>query len=406
MDFKYIIRKRGIKPGADTSISSVAVAATVRQFHKTIPGYAPTSLLTLEGMAGEIGIKQLYVKDESSRFGLNAFKALGGSYAVANILAEQMKLPLETIGFDQLIKGSSPLVPDDMTFITATDGNHGRGLAWFVNKLGYRSVVYMPKGSAQERLDNILAENADAHITKLNYDGSVHLAERDAATHGWTLVQDTAWEGYEKIPSWIMQGYMTLADEIHDSLVALGDEKPTHIFLQAGVGSYAGAVLGYFTSSYGEDRPITVIVEPTKAACHYKSAKIDDGSVHFVEGDMPTIMAGLACGEPSIISWKILDAYADAFITCPDYVAAEGMRMLANPVDGDPRIVSGESGAVGVGLIREIMRNSDLSDFKEQLHFDENSRVLVISTEGATDHAHYNAVVWDGKNPSYFEEVE
>lgn len=405
MDFKYIIRKRGTRPGTDTSISSVAAATAVRQFHKTIPGYTPTPFMTLSSMANEIGIKQLYVKDESSRFGLNAFKVLGGSYAVANILAEQMELPPASLEFDQLIKGSSLLVPDDMTFITATDGNHGRGLAWFVNKLGYHSVVYMPKGSAQERLDNILAENADAHITNLNYDGSVHLAERDAAAHGWTLVQDTAWEGYEKIPSWIMQGYMTLADEIHDCLVALGDEKPTHIFLQAGVGSYAGAVLGYFTSAYGEGRPISIIVEPTKAACHYRSAKIDDGSVHFVEGDMPTIMAGLACGEPSIISWKILDAYADAFITCPDYVAAEGMRMLANPLNGDPRIVSGESGAVGAGLIREIMRNPTLAEFKEQLHFDEASRVLIISTEGATDHAHYKAVVWDGKDSSYFEKV-
>lgn len=403
MDFKYIIRKRGTRPGTDTSITSTTVATAVRKFHKTIPGYSPTPLLSLDAMAKEIGVGKLYVKDESSRFGLNAFKALGGSFAVANILAERMNLPLSSMGFALLIKGISPLIPDDMTFITATDGNHGRGLAWFVNKLGYRSVVYMPKGSAQERLDNILAENADAHITNLNYDGSVHLAERDATAHGWTLVQDTAWEGYEKIPSWIMQGYMTLADEIHDSLVALGDDKPTHIFLQAGVGSYAGAVLGYFVSAYGEDRPITIIVEPNKAACHYRSAKINDGSVHFVEGDMPTIMAGLACGEPSIISWKILDAYADAFLACPDYVAAEGMRMLANPLNGDPSIVSGESGAVGAGLIREIMRNSDLADFKEQLQFDNTSRVLIISTEGATDHAHYSAVVWDGKNPSYFE---
>lgn len=404
MDYKYILRKRGQKPEADTSIASVSVARKVRTFHQTIPGYTPTPLVSLHGMANEVGIGQLYVKDESFRFGLKAFKALGGSYAVANILAEKMGVSLEDLAFEQLRKGSSPLVPDDMTFITATDGNHGRGLAWFVNQLGYRSVVYMPKGSAQERLDNILAENADAHITKLNYDGAVHKAERDADEHGWTLVQDTAWEGYEKIPAWIMQGYMTLADEIHDGLIALGDEKPTHIFLQAGVGSYAGAVLGYFASTYGKERPITIIVEPTKAACHYKSAIIDDGMVHFVEGDMPTIMAGLACGEPSIISWKILDSYADAFITCPDYVAAEGMRLLANPVGTDTRIVSGESGAVGAGLIREIMRNPDLAEFKEQLQFNDASRVLIISTEGDTDQAHYKAVVWDGKNPSYLED--
>ncbi len=293
MDYKYVIRRRGTRPGTDTSISSVAVAKESRRFHGTIPGYAPTPLLSLPAMATEIGIDRLFVKDESSRFGLNAFKSLGGSYAVANILAEKMGKALGEMEFKDLIQGTSPLIPQDMTFITATDGNHGRGLAWFVNKLGYRSVVYMPKGSSKERLDNILAENADAHITQLNYDGSVHLAERDAGLHGWTLVQDTAWEGYEKIPGWIMQGYMTLADEIHEALSRLGEEKPTHIFLQAGVGSYAGAVLGYFTSTYGEDRPITIIVEPTKAACHYRSAKIDDGMVHFVEGDMPTNDGGV-----------------------------------------------------------------------------------------------------------------
>jgi len=406
MDYKYVIRKRGARPGADTSMVSVDVARESRRFHATIPGYAPTDLVELKEMAGEIGISRLYVKDESTRFGLNAFKALGGSYAVANILAERIGKPLSTLRFEDLIKGHSDKVPEDMTFITATDGNHGRGLAWFVNKLGYRSVVYMPKGSSKERLFNILAENADAHVTKLNYDGSVHMAERDAAEHGWTLVQDTAWEGYEKIPAWIMRGYMTLADEIHQALTETGKGMPTHVFLQAGVGSYAGAVLGYFVSTYGENRPTTIIVEPTKAACHYKSAKIDDGNVHFVEGDMPTIMAGLACGEPSIISWKILDAYGDAFITCPDYVAAEGMRLLGSPLPGDPRIVSGESGAVGAGLIREIMRNPDLAEFKSQLRFDSDSRVLIISTEGATDHDHYKAVVWDGKNPSYMDSSE
>jgi diaminopropionate ammonia-lyase len=180
----------------------------------------------------------------------------------------------------------------------------------------------------------------------------------------------------------------------------MGEKKPTHLILQAGVGSFASSVLGLFASLYGDERPVTVIVEPANAACLYKSALADDGKVHFVTGDMNTIMAGLACGEPSTVSYKIIDSYADAFITCGDSVAAEGMRVLGNPLGDDPRIISGESGAVPAGLLREIMRNGKLNEFKEKLNFGKDSRVLLISTEGDTDKDNYRRIVWDGQNNS------
>jgi diaminopropionate ammonia-lyase len=174
---------------------------------------------------------------------------------------------------------------------------------------------------------------------------------------------------------------------------------PTHLILQAGVGSFASAVLGFFTAVLGENRPKTVIVEPEKAACVFKSAKADDGKLHFVTGDMDTIMAGLACGEPSTISFKILNAYADAFVSCPDWVSADGMRILGNPAGSDPKVISGESGAVGAGLISEIMRNPVLRELKAHLGLDEHSRVLLISTEGDTDKENYRRIVWDGAWP-------
>ena len=210
------------------------------------------------------------------------------------------------------------------------------------------------------------------------------------------MVQDTAWEGYEDIPTWIMQGYGTMGLEAYEQI----PEKPTHIFLQAGVGSMAGAVTGLFSSIYGKDRPIITIVEPNKADCLFRTAEANDGTRHFVTGDMNTIMAGLACGEPCSIGWNILADYADHFISCPDYVAAKGMRILGNPAGKDNRVVSGESGAASFGCVAEIMTNPALADIKKKLGLNENSRVLFFSTEGDTDRENYKSIVWDGKYPT------
>ena len=250
----------------------------------------------------------------------------------------------------------------------------------------------MPKGSAQERLDNIRAEGADASITDLNYDDAVRLADQHARERGWVMVQDTAWEGYTDIPLWIMQGYTTMGAEMAGQM----EQAPTHIFLQAGVGSMAGAMAGFFTSLYGENKPKIIVVEPNKADCLFRTAKADDGTLHNVTGDMDTIMAGLACGEPCSIGWDVLKACADGFLTVPESAAADGMRIMAAPSRGDTPIVSGESGAAAFGAAMNILLDPALASMKEQLELDEHSRLLFISTEGDTDKENYRRVVWGG----------
>ena len=381
---QYCLRTRGEHGRADTAFLGREQLAKAAAFHKTLPEYAPTPLAKLDGFAKTLGVAAVYLKDESKRFGLNAFKALGGSWAIADYLKKTLGLEGD-VTFDRLraaLAGREPI-----TFITATDGNHGRGVAWTARVLGQKAVVYMPKGSAAERLENIKAQGARAKITEYNYDDTVRMAARDAEANGWVLVQDTAWPGYETIPTRIVQGYGTLAMEIVEQL---GEERPTHLFLQAGVGSFAGAVLGCMVEVYGRDYPITAIVEPDKADCVYRSAAADDGKLHFVTGDMDTIMAGLACGEPCTVVWPVLNSYADAFVSCDDETAASGMRLLGR---GEPAVVSGESGAVGAGLLERIM-SGRYEELRRALKLDETSRVLLISTEGDTDRENYRKIVF------------
>ncbi|MDL2323880.1 diaminopropionate ammonia-lyase [Ruminococcaceae bacterium OttesenSCG-928-A16] len=394
--FEVVSYERNSQPKTDITFLGQQEAKKVEGFHASFPMYKKTPLAEFKNTAETFGLGNIYVKDESYRFGLNAFKVLGGSYAIGRYLAQKLGMDIADLPFEKMVSPEVHQQLGEITFVTATDGNHGRGVAWTANQLKQHSVVYMPKGSATERLQNIRAEGADASIVDTNYDGAVRLANQQAETKGWVMVQDTAWEGYEDIPTWIMQGYGTMALEAHQQL----PEKPTHIFLQAGVGSMAGAVTGYFSSVYGEDRPIITIVEPTKADCIFRTAKANDGKIHFVTGDMNTIMAGLACGEPCTIGWDVLRDYADHFISCPDYAAAKGMRIMGNPTIGDERVISGESGAATFGCVAEIMSNPELAPIKEKLGLDQNSKILLFSTEGDTDKENYQAVVWDGRYPS------
>jgi len=372
-------------------------AKKVNAFHQTFPGYCETPLVELNDLADYIGVNSMFVKDESYRFGLNAFKGLGGSYSVGKYIADKLGMDISDLSFEKLKSDTIKNQLGDITFVTATDGNHGRGLAWTAAELGYKSVVFMPKGSAQERLDNIKAFGGEAYILDLNYDDAVRHATEYAEKNGGVLIQDTAWEGYEDIPAWIMQGYTTMGHEI---VHQLKDDALTHIFLQAGVGAMAGAMTGFFADYYADKKhPLIVIVEPDKADCIYKTALHNDGELHAVKGDLDTIMAGLACGEPCSIGWNVLGAYAEKFVSTPDYIAAKGMRVLAAPVGSDKVVVSGESGAVGIGLITELMTNADLKHLKEQLQLTSKSKVLCISTEGDTDQDHYKRVVWDGLHP-------
>lgn len=392
-EMKMVALQHNQNNKCDLTFLSADTVKKVRAFHKSFPMYRETPLTQLPETAKEMGLDMIYVKDESYRFGLNAFKVLGGSFAIGNYLARKLNKSIDEVSFSMLLDPEVKKQLGDLTFVTATDGNHGRGVAWTANQLGMKSVVYMPKGSAEERLENIRAAGADASITDLNYDDAVRLANRQAEEKGWIVVQDTAWEGYEEIPTWIMQGYGTMGLEAFEQL----PEKPTHIFLQAGVGSMAGAMAGLLSDIYGEDRPIIVIVEPNKADCLFRTAEANDGTLHIVTGNMDTIMAGLACGEPCSVGWNVLKNYADFFISCPEYVAANGMRILGNPLGKDDRVISGESGAAAFGAVAEIMKNPELANMKEALGLDENSRVLCFSTEGDTDKENYKAIVWEGK---------
>jgi diaminopropionate ammonia-lyase len=282
--------------------------------------------------------------------------------------------------------------------VTATDGNHGRGVAWIARQLGMKAVVFMPKGSAQARADAIRATGAECSVTEFNYDDAVRHADKYAKDHGGIMVQDTAWEGYEDIPRWIMQGYMTMALECLEQIREAGRAGPTHLFLQAGVGSFAGSTLGCLVAALGDKAPATVIVEPRAADCIHRSMLAMDGKPHTVGGEMRTIMAGLACGEPSTVSWGILRDYAAASISCPDSIAADGMRILAAPKPGDAPVVSGESGAVTTGILEWIMTTEKGRAMAGQLKLSTDSHVLLISTEGDTSPEIYRDIVWYGKN--------
>lgn len=370
----------------------------IRKFHETVPGYQATPLVRLDGLAVTLGVKRIYVKDESKRFGLNAFKGLGGVYAVTRVLCRELGLDIKKVSFADLQTREIKEKIKDIVFITATDGNHGRGVAWAANQYGCKSYIYMTKGTAQSRVDAIKAVGAeDVIVTDMNYDDTVRLAARLAEENGWKLTQDTAWEGYEEIPEWITQGYTTMGAEILDQLRLDGVTKPTHLFLQAGVGSYAGSILGYFANRFDGQPPVTTIVEPVNVACVFESALAGDGKPHAVTGIQETIMAGLNCGEPCLTTWGILRDLSAFYAACPDFVTAKGMRTLACPLNGDPKIVSGESGAVGIGLLALLMEREDMEKARRVMGFDENSVVLLISTEGDTDPVDYYKVVYNGK---------
>ncbi len=380
-------------------VMSLSQVEKARTFHQSFPQYARTPLAKLDAMARYLGLKELYVKDESYRFGLNAFKVLGGSFAMARYIASETGKDVSDLPYSVLTSKELREEFGQATFFTATDGNHGRGVAWAANKLGQKAVVHMPVGTTRTRLENIKKEGAQVDITDMNYDDCVRLAAKEASeTVRGVVIQDTAWEGYEEIPSWIMQGYGTMAMEAADQLKDCGCQRPTHVFVQAGVGSLAGAVVGYFTNLYPDNPPVFVVVEADAAACLYKGAAAGDGRIRIVDGDLKTIMAGLACGEPNTISWDILKNHVSVFAAAPDWAAAKGMRMLSAPIKGDPQVVSGESGAAPFGVLASVMTMDEYQGLREAVGLNQDSKVLLFSTEGDTDPERYKNIVWEGKD--------
>ena len=387
-------RKAGVDPcclpfGMDAALRT-------RTFHRGLAAYQPTPLASLPHLARELGLGSVLVKDESRRFGLKAFKALGGSYAMGLALAERLGTPPEEASPARVASPDARRRLGQLRFVTATDGNHGRGVAWAARELGHRAEVFMPKGSASARVCAIRALGAECTVTDAGYDDTVRLASRHAEACAGILLQDTAWPGYEEAPLRIMQGYLTLALECLEQMQAAGLGLPTHLFLQAGVGSFAGALLAFFTAIAGE-APVACTVEPHAASCHYLSFKEGDGLPHASAGPLDTIMAGLACAEPNPLSWQILKSHAAGALSLGEGVAANGMRLLAAPLSGDPAVVSGESGASAMGALEYLMTRESMAGNRALLGLGPASRVLVVSTEGDTNPAMYRDVVRYGR---------
>lgn len=370
--------------------------ANVLSFQKTHKQYAETPLVSLDHLSKHLNVASIQVKDESKRFGLNAFKVMGGIYAIGKYIADKLGRNIETISFEELQSEEVKEQIGNITFISATDGNHGRGVAWAARELGQKSIIYMPKGSSVSRLEAIRNEGAESKITNVNYDETIKICAFLADENGYVMVQDTAWEGYEEIPLWIMQGYASIAMEITEELEKLQEKPPTHIFLQAGVGSFAASIAAYFLQYYGVQNIKIIIIEPDLADCYYRSFANNGGNIEAVTGDMNSIMAGLCCGEPNIRSFKMLKQYAHSFYSCPDSVAALGMRVLGNPISSDEKIISGESGAIPLGLLYYLRKAGESEDVDE-IGLNENSRVLFINTEGNTDPQNYLDIVWKGR---------
>ncbi len=367
-----------------------------RSFHRQIPGYQISPLRNLSNLAAMIGVGGIWVKDESQRLSLNSFKVLGGSFAIYSFIKSVLGLEGKALSFGELISDETRAKLGDLTFATATDGNHGRGVAWAADRLNCRAVIYVHKDTSQARIDAIAGYGADVRVVNGTYDDAVRQASADADVNGWQVISDTSWEGYEDIPKWVMQGYTTMLSEAQEQLAGQGLVKPTHVFVQGGVGALAAATIGFYASRFGANRPTSVVVEPATAECLLQSARIGDGEPHAVGGDLKTIMAGLACGEPSPIAWRVLWDSVDAFAACPDYVAAKGMRVYATPLAGDPFVVSGESGAVTLGALMFIAEYPEFASLKDYLGLGPDSQVLLINSEGNTDPDEFRRVVWEG----------
>lgn len=383
---------------------SPTTIAQVRRFHATFRQYRPTPLVSLAALAAEVGVQRLWVKDESKRFDLNSFKVLGGSYSIARYLGGQLGIRPEELSFDRLREPDVRRQLGTVSFVTATDGNHGRSVAWSARELGHDADVFVPEGTSASRIANITKEGAEVHVTNGNYDQTIRTARAFADEHGGVIVQDTAWEGYHDIPLWIMQGYAVLMHEAIEQIDADGAGPPTHVFLQAGVGSFAGGAAGLLARHYGTSRPTVAVLEPESAGCYYASAAAADGEPRDIGGEMPSIMAGLACGEPNRIAWPILRDHADVYLRCRDCVAASGMRALAHPRGGDQSIVSGESAVAGIGVLLAAAHDRQQRDLRNAFGLAEEARVLVVSTEGDTDPDHYHSIVNDRRYPAAWEE--
>ncbi len=381
----------GVRPGAsygprqEAVLSADGVALAVSEI-RGWPGYVPTPLRRLEGLAAAAGLEQLWYKDEASRFGLGSFKALGGAYAVSRMLVAAVHAQTgETATTEDLLAGRYRTITEQVTVTCATDGNHGRSVAWGAQQFGCRCVIYIHATVSAGREAAIARFGATVVRTAGNYDASVREASAAAARNGWIVVSDTSYPGYMDIPRHVMEGYVVMAEE---AIEQLAGEVPTHVFIPGGVGGFAAAVVATFWRRYGAGRPRMVVVEPDQAACICASAAA--GEPTPVAGELDTIMAGLACGEVSLLAWEILAEGMDDVLVLPDAAAEDCMRLLAAGTANDPPVVAGESAVAGLA---GVLAARDDPVVWKALGLDTGARVLLFGSEGATDPEVYRRIV-------------
>jgi diaminopropionate ammonia-lyase len=367
------------------AILSAAGLSAARDAISRWPGYDETPLVALPGLAREIGIAALLYKDESARFGLGSFKALGGAYAVARLLQREIETALgHPVPTAEIVDGAHADLAADITVCCATDGNHGRSVAWGAQAFGCRCVIFIHATVSEGRKRTIEFYGAEVRRCAGNYDDSVREAQATATREGWYVVSDTSYPGYLDIPKDVMQGYEVMAAEAFDRF----DLPPSHVFLQTGVGGMAAAVTAHAKRRWGADRPTIVLCDPDRSACWLESIRA--GRPKAVEGDLDTIMAGLACGEVSLLAWDILKTHADAVMALPDASAIAGMRRLASPQAGDPPLVAGESAVAGLAGLVAAMADPGA---RAALGLGPGSQVLLFGTEGDTDPDLYAEIV-------------
>jgi diaminopropionate ammonia-lyase len=345
-------------------------------------GYRPTPLHSLPGLAKELEVGDVRLKDESGRFGLGSFKALGGAYAVMRVLRQQID---DAASLEDLARGRAAKLVQELTVCCATDGNHGRAVAWGARSAGARCVIFLHEHVSAGREAAIAAYGAEIERVPGSYDDSVRACAEAAAQRNWHVVSDTSYPGYMTVPAWVMHGYALIVDEILDQL---DRSRPTHLFVQGGVGGLAAAVIGAFWQDLGAERPLSVVVEPTAADCLYQSAL--RGSPSVASGDLDTVMACLAAAEVSPLAWQVLECGASAYLTLDDGGAVTAMRRAARPEAGDPSLILGESGAAALGGLLAVAADAEA---RSDLAITPDSCILVIGSEGATDPEIYRRLV-------------
>ncbi len=360
-------------------------------FHKSLAGYSPTPLRSLPEAAKALGVKEVFVKDESHRFGIKAFKAIGASYAIYRFLKGQWE---QRFGKEEPFNPGSFKDPEVMkrlgsfTFCGATDGNHGRAVAWTANKLKQRAVIYMPDNTVPARIENIESENGEVVLVPGTFDDCVERCAQDAEKNGWQAISDTAYPGYMEIPHYIMLGYTTIFHELEDSLNQPEAAAVDFVFLPAGVGGLAAAGAGYYVRRYGANRPKLVCVEPSDCDCFLESIKFGKGEPLPTRGSSESIMAGLNCGIPSQVAWPIIRDGMHLFLAVTDDYAEEAMRTYHRE-----QVTAGESGASGLAGLTALVRDPWLNHARKRSGLNQNSRILLINTEGDTDPVNYKKIV-------------